>query len=57
MYNMQKNRTGLNKSYAEFKTEADMNLYGIYFILKWHPPLDIDDKTCDYPTVELPDVE
>lgn len=43
--------------YAEFKTEADMNLYEIYFILKWHPPLNIDDKTRDYPTVELPDVE
>ena len=43
--------------YAEFKTEADMNLYEIYFILKWHPPLNVDDKTRDYPTVELPPVE
>lgn len=43
--------------YVEFKTEADMNLYEIYFILKWHPPLNIDDKTRDYPTVELPDVQ
>lgn len=43
--------------YAAFKTEADMNLYEIYFILKWHPPLNVDDKTRDYPTVELPDVE
>lgn len=42
--------------YAEFKTEADMNLYEIFFILKWHPPLNVDDKTRDYPTVELPDV-
>lgn len=43
--------------YASFQTEADMNLYEIYFILKWHPPLNVDDKTRDYPTVELPDVE
>lgn len=43
--------------YAEFQTEADMNLYEIYFILKWHPPLNVDDKTRDYPTVELPEVE
>lgn len=43
--------------YAEFRTEADMNLYEIYFILKWHPLLNVDDKTRDYPTVELPPVE
>lgn len=43
--------------YAEFQTEADMNLYEIYFILKWHPLLNVDDKTKDYPTVELPPVE
>ena len=43
--------------YAEFPTEADMNLYEIYFILTRHPPLNVDDKTRDYPTVTLPDVE
>lgn len=43
--------------YAEFKTEADMNLYEIYFILKEHPPLNVDDKTRDFPTVDLPPVE
>lgn len=43
--------------YAEFKTEADMNLYEIYFILKWHPLLNVDDKTRDFPTVDLPPVE
>lgn len=43
--------------YAEFTTEADMNLYEIYFILTCHPPLNVDDKTRDYPTVTLPDVE
>ena len=34
-----------------------MNLYEIYFILTRHPPLNVDDKTRDYPTVTLPDVE
>ena len=43
--------------YAEFETEADMNLYEIYFILKEHPPLNVDDKARDYPTVSLPPVE
>lgn len=43
--------------YAEFRTEADMNLYEIYFILTLHPPLNVDDKTRDFPTVTLPDVE
>lgn len=43
--------------YAEFQTEADMNLYEIYFILKLHPLLNVDDKTKDYPTVDLPPVE
>lgn len=42
--------------YAELQTEADMNLYEIYFILREHPPLNVDDKTRDYPTVELPPV-
>lgn len=43
--------------YAEFQTEADMNLYEIYYILTLKPPLNVDDKTKDYPTVTLPDVE
>ena len=43
--------------YAEFKTEADMNLYEIYYILMLKPPLNVDDKTRDYPTVTLPEVE
>lgn len=43
--------------YTEFSTEADMNLYEIYFILKEHPQLNVDDKTKDYPTVDLPEVE
>ena len=43
--------------YAEFESEADMNLYEIYFILLLHPALNVDDKTKDFPTVHLPDVE
>lgn len=43
--------------YAEFKTEADMNLYEIYFINLWKPPLNIDDKCHDDLTVRLPEVE
>ena len=42
--------------YTEFATEADMNLYEIYYILTLKPPLNVDDKTRDYPTVTLPDV-
>lgn len=42
--------------YAEFETEADMNLYEIFYILIYHPPLNVDDKTRDFPTVHLPDV-
>lgn len=42
--------------YAKFKSEADMNLYEIYFINLWKPPLNIDDKCTDNLTVFLPDV-
>lgn len=40
--------------YAALQTEADMNLYEIYYILTEHPPLNVDDKTRDFPTVSLP---
>ena len=43
--------------YAEFLTEADMNLYEIYFINLWKPPLNIDDKCKDKLTVMLPEVK
>ena len=43
--------------YAEFKTEADMNLYEIYYINKLKPALNIDDKTKDELTITLPKVE
>lgn len=42
--------------YARLKTEADMNLYEIYYILKWKPPLNVDDKTRDSLTIRLPDL-
>lgn len=43
--------------YTEFPTEADMNLYEIYFINLWKPLLNIDDKCKDELTVHLPDVK
>lgn len=43
--------------YAEFQTEADMNLYEIYFINLWKPPLNVDDKAHDTLTIVLPSVE
>ena len=42
--------------YAEFKTEADMNVYEIYFINKLKPPLNKDDKARDELSFELKDV-
>lgn len=43
--------------YAEFKTEADAFLYEIYYINKYKPPINKDDKACDELTVSLPDVK
>lgn len=43
--------------YVELKTEADMNLYEIYYILTLHPPLNVDDKTKDDLTFSLPELE
>lgn len=43
--------------YAEFDTEADMNVYEIYFINKWKPPLNKDDKARDDLSFDLPNVE
>ena len=43
--------------YAELDTEADMNLYEIYYILKYKPCLNVDDKTKDTLTVSLPELE
>lgn len=42
--------------YIQLPTEADMNLYEIYYILKEKPPLNVDDKTRDELTVALPEL-
>lgn len=42
--------------YTELQTEADMNLYEIYFINLWKPPLNVDDKAKDSPTIHLPEL-
>lgn len=43
--------------YAQFQSEADMNVYEVYFINLWKPPLNIDDKCQDNLSFALPDVE
>ncbi len=46
-----------NIEYAEFQTEADMNLYEIYYINLLKPPFNLDDKTPDELTIRLPEIE
>jgi len=43
--------------YAEFKTEADMNVYEIYFINEFKPPFNRDDKAQDKLSFSLPCVQ
>lgn len=43
--------------YAEFASEADRNLYEIYFILLYKPLLNVDDKCRDVLTIEMPPIE
>ena len=43
--------------YTLCKTEADMNLYEIYYINLYKPTLNVDDKCKDDMTVSLPDLE
>lgn len=43
--------------YTQLQTEADMNLYEIYFINLWKPPLNVDDKARDNLTISLPELE
>lgn len=43
--------------YAEFQSEADMNVYEVYFINLYKPPLNCDDKAKDDLHIQLPDVE
>lgn len=42
--------------YAMLTSEADMNLYEIYYILKLHPPLNVDDNATDSLSVSLPEL-
>lgn len=42
--------------YAMLTSEADMNMYEIYYILKWHPPLNVDDNATDSLSVSLPEL-
>ncbi len=42
--------------YTELLTEADMNLYEIYYINRWKPPLNVDDKAKDNLTIVLPEL-
>ena len=41
--------------YAQFPTEADMNVMEIYYINKLKPPLNRDDKAKDELTIEFPE--
>lgn len=43
--------------YVMLPTEADMNLYEIYFINLWKPPLNVDDKAKDSLTIALPELK
>lgn len=43
--------------YAFLPTEADMNLYELYYINLWKPPLNVDDKSKDQLTIRLPELE
>ncbi len=40
--------------YHEFPSEADMFLYEIYYIIKLHPELNVDDKPHDRLSFSLP---
>lgn len=43
--------------YTILQTEADMNLYEIYYINLWKPELNVDDKARDSLTLSLPEHE
>lgn len=43
--------------YAECESEADMCLYEVYYINKWHPELNDDAKAGDSLTVTLPELK
>lgn len=43
--------------YTELRSEADMNLYEIYFINLWKPALNRDDKARDKLSIRLSELE
>ena len=43
--------------YAELSSAADMNLYELYYILLWKPPLNVDDKEKDRLSIALPELD
>lgn len=43
--------------FAEVETEADMNLYELYYILKWKPKLNQKDIAPDRLTRDLPELD
>ena len=43
--------------FSELTTEADMFLYEIYYINKWKPTLNVDDKSGEELTLTLPELE
>lgn len=58
-YNGGDNKNGESKlaGKAAFNSDFNFNLYEIYFINLWKPPLNIDDKCKDELTIQLPDTE
>ena len=42
--------------YTELSTEANMFLYEIYYINKWKPALNVDDKAHDELSIQLPEL-
>ena len=43
--------------YTMLSTEADMNLYEIYYINLYKPPLNVNDKAKDNLTIALPELK
>jgi len=55
---MQLNKQDVTKiEYAELKTEADMYLYDVYYINKYKPRLNTDNKSKQPLSFELPELD
>lgn len=52
-----KERRGCAFDYAVINNRADTDIYEIYYICKFQPPLNEASNTGDTPTVVLPDIE